>query len=400
MQSAIEEKPPLFEWRLCLLYSALFIPNAIHLSFFPLWLERRGLDAVEISTLLTLPVFVRLLVTPILTQVADNAKERADILVALSGASLLFAAMLLYPLGYWGILVVIMILAAFWSPQVPIADSIALSGVRRYGIDYPSVRIWGSVLFLCTNVAAGLIIQRTSADLAVMLMVAGFALIFGAAFVTPRLGKRRQPDQGLFSSLRILKNPLVLLILVATGLIQGSHGLMYNFGSIYWQSLGISSQQVGFLWAVPVISEIVLFRCYSRLFGKWKPQSILAVAGSISIVRWILFSSAPLLGLGFYGFSAVQMLHGFTFGATYLAQQAFLAHAVPEEQAGAAQGMSVLVHGIIMVAVMFVSGPLYAAFGGRGFIVMTAVAAAGIAAGFAFAARIGASKSPDGHSTP
>ena len=364
MQNAIEDRPPLFEWRLCLLYSTLFIPNAIYLSFFPLWLENRGLDAIEISTLLTLPVFVRLLFTPVFTQIADNAKERADILVALSGASLLFAAMLLYPLGYWGIMVVVMFLSAFWSPQVPIADSIALSGVRRFGIDYPSVRIWGSVLFLCTNVAAGLIIQRTRPDFAVPMMIVGFAIIFVATFFTPRLGKRRQPDQGLFSSLRILKNPLVLLILIATGLIQGSHGFMYNFGSIYWQSLGITSQQVGLLWAVPVLSEIVLFRYYSRLFGHWKPQSILAVAAAIASIRWLLFSAAPFFGIGFYGFSAVQMLHSFTFGATYLAQQAFLAHAVPEEQAGAAQGVSVLVHGVIMVVVMFVSGPLYAAFGG------------------------------------
>ena len=135
------EKPHRFELRLSLLFAALFIPNAIHLSFFPLWLEQRGLDPVEISTLLTLPVFVRLLTTPIFTHLADRSKERTNSLILISGLSLLFAAMLLIPMGYWSLVAVVALLATFWSPQVPIADSIALSGVRRYGLDYSSIRI-------------------------------------------------------------------------------------------------------------------------------------------------------------------------------------------------------------------------------------------------------------------
>jgi MFS transporter, PPP family, 3-phenylpropionic acid transporter len=381
-----EVTPAHFQLRLSLLFATLFIPNAIHLSFFPLWLERRGLDPVEISTLLTLPVFVRLLVTPVFTHYADRSSERMRVLTAISACSLGFASALLIPMGYWGLLAVIMALAAFWSPQVPIADSIALSGVRRYGLDYPSVRIWGSVLFLAMNVCAGIIIQRTSADNAVPLMVFGFAAILLATFLAPRLGRRRR----LASSVDVantLRSPRVLLILAATGLIQASHGFMYNFGSIYWKSLGISSQQVGFLWAIQVLAEIILFSFYSRLFGHWKPERVLALAGAIAVVRWILFAFAGDLGFGFLALGAIQTTHAFTFGATYLAQQAFLAHAVPEEKAGSAQGLSVFLHGIIMVLVMFASGPLYAAFGGRGFVTMTIIAGAGIAMGYWFAAK-------------
>ena len=98
-----------------------------------------------------------------------------------------------------------------------------------------------------------------------------------------------------------------------------------------------------------------------------------------------MFSLAGAFGFGFYLLAAIQSLHGITFGATYLAQQTFLAHAVPEEQAGAAQGLSVSLHGAIMLLVMFASGPLYAKFGGDSFLAMTAVSAAGIAAAFWFA---------------
>jgi MFS transporter, PPP family, 3-phenylpropionic acid transporter len=385
-QQPTEAMPPRFDARLKLLFSALFVPNAIYLSFFPLWLEGRGLTAVEISTLLTLPVFVRLLITPVVTQIADNARERADVLIVISGVSALIMMLFLIPVGYPVLLALVMLLSAFWSPQVPIADSVALSGVRRFGSDYASIRIWGSGLFLIVNIAAGIIIERTSPDWAVPMMIAGFIGIFAVTFATPRLGMKRQKTGGILSSWQILKDRRVLLILIATGLIQASHGLMYNFGSIYWKSLGVSAQQVGFLWAIPVFSEIVLFRLYARLFKSWTPQSVLALAGIVAIVRWILFAAAPDIGMGFFSFALVQCLHALTFGATYLAQQTYLAHAVAEERAGAAQGIGVLVHGIIMVAVMFASGPLYAALGGYSFLAMIFVAFAGIVAAFGFAA--------------
>lgn len=384
-QNAEELPPPSFDIRLKLLFSALFVPNAIYLSFFPLWLQGRGLNAVEISTLLSLPVFVRLLITPVVTQVADNARERADVLIVISIAATLTMCLFLLPVDYPLLLVLAMLLSAFWSPQVPIADSIALSGVRRFGTDYASIRIWGSALFLIVNVAAGFLIERTSPDWAVPIMIAGFIGISAVAFATPRLGMIRRKTGGILSSWQILRDRRVFLILVATGLIQASHGLMYNFGSIYWKSLGVSAQQVGFLWAVPVFAEILLFRYYARLFKNWSPQSVLILAGSVAIARWILFAAAPDLGIEFAGFALIQCLHGLTFGATYLAQQTFLAHAVAGERAGAAQGIGVLVHGLIMVCIMFASGPLYAAFGGHGFLAMTLIAFGGIVAGFRFA---------------
>jgi MFS transporter, PPP family, 3-phenylpropionic acid transporter len=111
----------------------------------------------------------------------------------------------------------------------------------------------------------------------------------------------------------------------------------------------------------------------------------LLIAGGLAVVRWALF---PVIGgaeLGLFGFAAVQVLHGFTFGATYLAQQAYLAEAVPESQAGSAQGLTVFVHGILMSVVMFLSGPLYDLTGGNGFGIMAFIALAGIGLGYWFA---------------
>ena len=379
-------KPARFELRLSILFAMLFMPNAINLSFFPLWLEYIGLHPIQISTMLSVPVFVRLLTTPIFTYFADRSPERSYVLIAIAAASLGVSALLFLPLGYWSLMVVVVFLAMFWSPQVPIADSIALSGVNRYKIDYPSIRIWGSVMFLALNIFAGYVIERTNPGFAIPMLVLGFALILLTSLQIPRLGKRRRPFAQISAATgnAILKPP-VLLMLLTTALLQASHGFVYSFGSIFWQSLGVGAEQVGLLWAVQVFAEIVLFRFYGRLFGKMKLQYVLTAAGLFGIFRWVLFANAEALQLGFYSLAAIQILHAFSFGAVYIAMQNFLAVSVPEEQASAAQGLTVFIHGVAMVITMFSAGPLYAAYHGHGFYVMTLVSAAGIGCAFWFA---------------
>ena len=270
---------------------------------------------------------------------------------------------------------------------MPLADSIALSGVRRFGTDFASIRIWGSVAFLAVNICAGLVIERFGSAAVPTMLAAAFASVFLAACLMPRLGRRRRlSDAGpLPAGPQSLGRPAVLTFLLATGLIQASHGYLYSFGSIYWKESGISADLVGFLWAAPVFAEIVLFRYYRRIFGSARPEIVLLVAGGVAVARWSLFPIIGSLGLGFSGFFVAQLLHGLSFGATYLAQQNYLAHAVPEEQSGSAQGLAVFVHGLIMAAVMFASGPLYDLSKGAGFAVMAFIALVGVALGYWFA---------------
>jgi MFS transporter, PPP family, 3-phenylpropionic acid transporter len=386
-QSASEKKPEGFEFRLSILYAALFVPNAVHLAFFPLWLRDQGLSAVQISTLLAAPVLVRIFAVPPVTFYADRSPERAHVMIAIAAVSLSLSLFLAADLAFAGLFVLVCLMSAAWSPQVPLADSIALSGVRRFGVEFATIRIWGSVAFLGVNICAGLVIERYSSAVVPAMIAAAFASVLIAACVMPRLGRRRRlSDAGpVPAGPQSLGRPAVLMFLLATGLIQASHGYLYSFGSIYWKENGISADLVGFLWAAPVFAEIVLFRYYRRIFGKARPEIVLLAAGGVAVLRWTLFPVIGRTGLGFGGFFAAQLLHGLSFGATYLAQQNYLAHAVPEEQSGSAQGLAVFVQGFIMAAVMFASGPLYDWAKGAGFAVMAFIALAGVALGYWFA---------------
>jgi MFS transporter, PPP family, 3-phenylpropionic acid transporter len=386
-QQTLERELDGFKTRLSLLFSTLFVPNAVHLAFFPVWLKDAGYNSVEISTLLSAPVLIRIFATPPVTFYADRSSERAFVMIAIAAIALALSLILFIPLHFYGMLILVCLLSAAWSPQVPLADSIALSGVRRFGLDYASVRIWGSVMFLAVNVCTGFAVQYFGSAAVPPLLMMGFLSILIAAIAMPRLGRRRRlSDAGVMpAATQSLRRPAVLVFLLATGLIQASHGYLYSFGSIYWKESGISAQSVGFLWAIPVLAEIVLFRLYKRWLGAVRPELVLLIAGGLAVVRWTLFPVIGAAELGFAGFVTVQLLHGFTFGATYLAQQAYLAQAVPEAQAGSAQGLTVFIHGLLMSVTMFLSGPLYDALGGNGFAVMAFIALAGIGLGYWFA---------------
>ena len=85
-----------------------------------------------------------------------------------------------------------MLLTVFWTPQSPLADSLALSGVRRFGSSYPRMRIWGSLMFLAASLFGGMILAATSADAVPVLISFGLFAVLAAAFVTPRLGRPRR----------------------------------------------------------------------------------------------------------------------------------------------------------------------------------------------------------------
>ena len=128
--------------------------------------------------------------------------------------------------------------------------------------------------------------------------------------------------------LGFLKERQFLQIAAVAGLIQSSHVLVYGFGTIDWLARGFSATQIGWFWAVGVIAEILLFTQASQLFSKIGASRLLLLGGIAATLRWTLHGSMDSVTL----ILMVQILHGFSFGATHLGLQAFIAKEVSEEE--------------------------------------------------------------------
>jgi PPP family 3-phenylpropionic acid transporter len=376
-------KPRYFEARIGLLYAAVFIPNGIHLPYFPLWLEDSGFRPEQIAVVLSAPLFVRIAAGPTVSALADRAPDRVPVMTAIAALTAAVACGYFLTPSYALVLAVSLVLAVVWAPHSPVADSIAQSGVRRYASDYAKMRVWGSISFLLTNIAAGWILTRTGAGAVPWLLLAGLLAVVGAAAVAPRLGRPRQralsPAEALPKAAAALAGAYFLVFVAAASIAQSSHALLYSFGSIYWRSVGIGETAVGFLWAFSVVMEVLMFGLFRRLFGTLRSPLVLAIGSGIAALRWAAYPLVEPAGLGLPGFFAVQALHAFSFSLVFLGMQKMIGETVPEERMGAAQGIAFFITGAMMAALTLLSGPLYKAFGAGAFYAMSAVSATALA---------------------
>jgi PPP family 3-phenylpropionic acid transporter len=282
-------KPRGFELRLSLIYAAIFAPLGIHLPYFPLWLEAKGFDVGQISVILAAPMFVRVMTTPFITAMADEAKDRANVIILLIASALLISCGYFLKPTYLVVLAVSLLLSVAWTPQSPLVDSLALSGVRRFGSAYARMRIWGSIAYLLANLGGGVILSITGAEAVPAIMTLGLLLALAASVFAPRLGRPRRASplsavefQG---SAPKLFNRYFVFFIGGAGVIAGSHGFMYSFTSIYWKSIGLGDTVIGVLWAWAVVAEVMMFMVFTRLFARLPAATILALAGFGAIIR-------------------------------------------------------------------------------------------------------------------
>ncbi|PBC19428.1 MFS transporter [Mesorhizobium sp. WSM4310] len=375
-------KPRHFELRMSLIFGTLFISLGTHLPYFPLWLQAKGFHAEQIAVILAAPMFLRVVTTPLLTTLADRARDRANVYVALVAASLLLSAGYFLTPTYAMVLAVSLALTVVWTPHSPIADSLALSGVRRFGSNYASMRKWGSICYLCANVAGGFILAATGPQAVPVIIVLALGAALVAGLLAPRMGRPRKASP--LSAVEIqhaapsLFNAYFLYFTFGVGIITASHAFLYGFVSIYWKSIGISDSVVGLLWAWGVVSEVCMFLFFNRIFASVSVVKVMVIAGIGSIVRWIIFPLVWPLGLGIAGFFAVQSLHSVSVAMVLIGLQRMIAETVSEERTGAAQGIAYFFNGFFMAAVTLASGPLYDRLGVDGFLVMIPIAIAGL----------------------
>ena len=375
-------KPRHFELRISLIFATLFVPLGTHLPYFPLWLQAKGFHAEQIAVILAAPMFLRVVTTPLLTALADRASDRADVYVALVASALLLSAGYFLTPTYAMVLAVSLVLTIVWTPHSPIADSLALSGVRRFGSNYTSMRKWGSISYLFANVAGGFILSATGPGAVPVIIFVSLAAALAAGLLAPRLGRPRRASPlsatDIQQSAPKLLNSYFLYFSIGVGVITASHAFLYGFVSIYWKSIGIGDSVVGLLWAWGVVSEVCMFMMFTRFFGAFSVVTIMMMAGVGAVVRWIAFPLVWPLGLGVAGFFGVQTLHSVSVALVLIGLQKMIGETISEERTGAAQGIAYFSNGFFMAVATLASGPLYDRFGVDGFFAMIPIALIGL----------------------
>ena len=354
-------------------YAAIFLAVGIHLPFWPAWLKYRGLDAAEISLILSVGVWIRAFANPMVAHFADRSGAHKKIIMISAGGGVITYALFGIADGFWALFVVNVLASVMFMALIPLGENLASRASVEHGFDYGRVRLWGSITFILAAYAGGWVVERAGDAAILWMIVAALIAAFIAGFGLPERPARDRPDVR-FPAFVLLRQKPFLVFIAAVGLLQSSHAVLYVFGTIHWRAAGLTDDVIGALWAEGVIAEIILFAFSGAVVARVSPIRLMCIAAAAGIIRWAILANTTDIGMLF----ATQWLHGLTFGAAHLAAMHHLLRTVPEHMSASAQSLySGLATGLVMGLAMLITGALYTRFGGGAFYAMIAISAAG-----------------------
>lgn len=377
--------------RLGLFYVALYLGTGVSLPYIATYFRSRGLSGAEIGLVLAVPLLIRPFVGPALAVWADGFSLRRTPLAFMGvGAAAGYLALLVAP-GFWGVLACWVIGMSCLTTLTPLIDVISLKRSRDEGFNYGLPRGAGSAAFIVANLAMGAILAWASPNVIVAwITVAALGVAAVSAFVLPRDrvhedGAARPDPKARWKGLGgLLRDRTFVLAVAAVGLIQGTHAFYYAFSALLWRKQGVPAPLIGVLWGVGVAVEV----CFMWFAEPWRrrmgPERLLVLGGIAAVVRWTAYAFAPPL----WALFPLQMLHALTFAASFMASLRLIERLAPPQSASAAQAInSALSAGFMLGAGSLAAGPLFDAFGTKGYLAMAAMGALGLTGAIVLARR-------------
>ena len=336
-----------------------FCAYGVMLPFLPVWLKHYGYGAEMIGLIASVGYIFRFLGGVLASQ---RVKHVDHLIPTARGLTWLNLAVIpfifLFADNIWLLFPLLMIFHAFNAGAIPIADSIASIWQQQVGLDYGKSRLFGSVAFVVGSLSCGYLVGFLG-ESSVLFIFAGFMLLlaFGQS-LKPLVALQQNSEHHATnspSSWEIFKEPTACRMLITVSLILGSHAAYYTYSTLYWSSLGISTEMISLLWGIAVVAEIWMFFLAKRFLGKVKIRYLMMIAAAVTISRWILLAniSDPTL------FIFEQCLHSFSFAMTHFAMIRYISSQEVEKIAKL-QGLYFGLSNCAIVAIFtFISGLLY-----------------------------------------
>jgi PPP family 3-phenylpropionic acid transporter len=376
MSVSSAHRPRALPLRLSAFYFSHVVLIGIALPYWPVWLQGRGLGAVEIALILSVGRWISAGTTPAIALLADRRGELKILVMVLAAGVFASYTANHFAHGFWPLFAIAATTAVCMSAIMPVVESLTMLHAARGEADYGRVRVWGSVSFILATFAGGEILGSLTVDAILWAIVASSIVTIVVATCLPdtrsELFARRR---GAFHAL--VRHRVMLLFLASVGCLSGSHAALYAFGTIHWRHAGIDDRVIGLLWGEGVIAEILLFMIGGAFMRRVRASDALLLAAAGGILRWIVLGLTTEPAILF----AVQWLHALTFGAAHLGGMAFIARAAPAGYSATVQSLyAALGTGAASALAILLVGPVYAAFGGGAFYFMAALSLLGGAA--------------------
>jgi len=274
-------------WRLSGFYWVYFASLGIVVPYWALYLNSLGFDAKSIGELMSILMVTKIVAPYLWSWIADHNGHCMKIIRIASICSLVAFLGVFLNSSFWWLAMVMLLFSFFWNATLPQFEANTMNYLGEDTHKYSVVRLWGSLGFVVAVILIGSVLDKLGYQLVPISVLLMFVLITVFSFLVNDAPKKT-PHADSGSIISVIKQPQVIALLLVCFLMQMSHGPYYTFYSIYLKQFNYSSTALGWLWALGVIAEIILFMFMHKLMPKFGPRTLLIAALALTTLRWLL----------------------------------------------------------------------------------------------------------------
>jgi PPP family 3-phenylpropionic acid transporter len=299
-----------------------------------LYYRESGLSAAQIGLLAGISPVVTWLAAPFWGALADSTRQYRLILTTTIVGSMVMVALLSQTRELLWLLPVVVGYAFFAAPIMPLVDNSVMSmlGARREL--YGRQRVWGAIGWGIAGAAAGALVDRFGLGYSFYAFIFLFAvLLLILTRLTISAGSIGQP---FWQGIAALANNRSLMTFLLTVLFASlGSGIVHNYVFLYLSDLGAPTTLMGISQTVATLSEMPVFFFSALLLRKFGARGLLLLSLSAYVVRLFAYTLLPPVWLVL----PINLLHGLTFSALWVAGVSYANEVAPEGMGATAQGL-------------------------------------------------------------
>lgn len=296
-------------------------------SYFPLYYAQLGFSNSQIGLLYALGPMISLVSNLLWSLVSDRFRTIKKILLILLIGQISLTFILSVSTTFSVIMAVITIFYFFFYPVFPLSDTIVISTAKRQGLNFISIRVFGSFGFAAFALLIGYVLAwvGTPNMMWVSITVATLALVL-VLFVTddPSAPVAKVDLSGVWA---LLRQKELLWFLGCVFFLAIGMRMNEPFLSITLKELEADESIIGWAMLASSLSEIPVFIYLSFYGEKYKELPLLLFSSLLFAVRFMLMGLTDSV----FGILAIQSMHGITFGIFYVTAIRMLTRLIPDQ---------------------------------------------------------------------
>ena len=303
-------------WRLSSFYFFYFAVVGALTPYWGVYLKSLGYSSQDVGVITSIILATRIVAPNFWGWLADKTQRRLRIIRQGSAIACVFFAGVLIDHRYSWLVLVISCYTFFWHAVLPQFEVITLAYLGNQYQRYSQIRLWGSIGFIAAVAGLGLLFDYLPIRFLPVAILSFLLLIFLSSLTFVEV-KRPKPMLHQEGFIRVICKPFMLCFLVASFLLQFSHGPYYTFYSLYLQeNYAYSSTATGLLWALGVLAEVAIFLIMPKLMHRFTLRTLLLLCFLITAIRWCLIGYCAQW---LWVLLLAQLLHAFSFAVAHAA---------------------------------------------------------------------------------